>query len=123
MVTLDLEQYAALISLARQGSSAPDQKRVLERFLRAIDTANNLTRYGLWLQWQEQDASLPAGTSFPDAWPPELRAYLERTDRPVAKSDVLKVLSSKAKNPTEVLVTKDPGGTVGWAKIDDYFRT
>lgn len=125
-VTMSLEQYAALISLARAGASGPgdgDKMRALEVFLKDIDAANNVARYALLVQWQELDSPVPPGARFPDKWPPEMRFLLERTDRPIAKADVLAALKKVAKNPHEVMVTRDVGGVVGWTKIDDFFIT
>lgn len=123
MITLDQEQYLALASLARLGADTPDKKRAVETFLASIDAANNQSRYLLLVQWQELNSPLPPKTDFPAVWPPQLRVSIERVDRPIAKSDVLSVVSSKAKDPTNILVTKDPGGIVGWTKIEDFFIT
>lgn len=122
-VTLDQEQYLALISLARQGADTPDKKRVLENFLKSIDAANGVNRYTLLVQWQEADAPLPKTADFPTVWPPSMRLTIERSDRPIAKSDVTKAVAAKASNPVEVLVTRDLGGIVGWTKVDDFFVT
>lgn len=122
-VTLTQEQYLALISLARNGSPSPDQRRILETFLKDIDATNGVTRYLLWVQWQELKSPLPPTTNFPAVWPPEMRVLLERTDRPIASADILAAVKQKANDPTNILVTKDPGALVGWAKIADFFIT
>lgn len=122
-IELDQEQYLALISLARKGADTPDKKRVLENFLKDIDAANGVSRYVLLVQWQEADAPLPKNADFPVVWPPSMRLTLERTDRPIAKSDVTKAVAAKASNPVEVLVTRDLGGIVGWVKLNDFFVT
>ena len=75
------------------------------------------------MQWQELDAPMPAGARFPDKWPPEMRALIERTDRPIAKVDVNVVVKNMANNPREVMVTRDTSGLVGWTKLDDFFIT
>lgn len=120
-VTLDQEQYQALVFLARKGAATSDAKRVLEQFLKAIDKANDITRYFLKVRWQELEAPLPKRTSFPTVWPPELELSLERTDRPIAKVDVLDAVTKQASKPTNILVTRDPAGMAGWTKIDDFF--
>lgn len=127
-ITLQQSDYEALVELARRGTVdangqvIPDRARDLESWLRELETANDIHRYAIWVQWQEQDAPLPVGTQFPDKWPPELRAYLALTSRPIARGDVDTLLASKARNPTNVLVTMDPGGVVGWTELSVFFR-
>ena len=120
-VTMTLEQYEALSSLARQGQPG-DLLRRINALLQEIEKSNGITRSFMHVQWQELGAALPAGTRFPDRWPPELRCTVERTDRPVSRADVDAVLASKARRPTNILVTIDPGGELGWMSISDYFR-
>lgn len=122
-VTLSQEQYTALISLARAGCATPDKIRVFETFLKDIEKTNGIKRYALLIQWQEQDSPLPLTVDFPPIWPPQLRTLLERTDRAIAKADVLKALQDRAKKPTNVLVTRDLGGIVGWTRMEDFFIT
>ena len=122
-VKMSSEQYSALIALARQGITNGEQARTLEAFLRDIDAENNVVRYVLLVQWQELDSPVPPGTKFPEKWPPEMRIFIERADRPIAKADVLGAIAKKAKNPHEILVTRDTAGLVGWTKIGQFFIT
>lgn len=121
--SLTKEEYEALISLARKGATTVEKMRALDAFLRSIERANQITRYALWIQWQELDQPLPPSTNFPTVWPPELRFYMENLTRPVAKVDVTKIVASKARNPTNILVTPDPAAKVGWTPVDTYFVT
>jgi hypothetical protein len=122
--TLTQEQYEALIFLARKGAGSNGAKQLeLDFFLKDIEKTNGITRSFLWVQWQELSAPVPAGTSFPTKWPPELRRAIEFIARPVAKVDVEQVLEKYAQQPTIVLVTKDPAALVGWTPIDDFFIT
>lgn len=120
MFTLSQEQYEALVALARIGAATPQQKRDLEAFLEPIEKAAGITRYKLWVQWQEADAPPPKG-EFPETWPPELRYYFELLSRPIARTDVDRVLVLRARNPVNVLVTPDPAALVGWTKLEDFF--
>jgi hypothetical protein len=123
-ITLSQEQYEALIALARAGVADNPQRVVwLEQWLRSIERQNGITRSFLMVQWQEISAPLPAGTSFPEVWPPRLRQSIEFVTRPVARADVDALLEEHATNPTEVLVTPDPNGELGWTPVDDYFVT
>lgn len=122
-VTLNLEQYLALLSMARRGATSPDHTRTLEAFLKDIDRTSGITRYTLLVQWQELNSPLPPNTRFPDVWPPEMRATMERTDRPIAKADVLALVKDRARNGSNILVTKDLGGIVGWTKVEEFFIT
>ena len=119
--TLTSEQYEALIALANAGALTPDKKRQLDDWLQLIEKANNITRYKLWIQWQEGDQALPPTTQFPESWPPSLRYYLELLTRPISKDDVAKVLKARASNPVTVLVTPDPGAVLGWTPLDEFF--
>lgn len=127
-ISLQQEEYEALVELARQGTLDAagnvnsDKARTLNAYLVMLEKKNNITRYAVWVQWQETGAPLPAGTIFPDKWPPELRAYLALTTRPIAKTDVQTLLKNKARNPMTVLVTKDPGAAVGWTDLNTFFK-
>ena len=125
--TLTLEEYEALVALARKGTvdagghPVPSSSRNLDEFLQQIEKENDVTRDAVWVQWQELDAPLPPKTDFPITWPPSMRWYIELITRKVAKADVTRVLASRAKNPTSILVTRDPAGIVGWTPVDQFF--
>jgi hypothetical protein len=125
--TLDQQSYEALIALAADGTKLPDgtvdteKARRLDEFLRSIEKKAGITRSVVWVQWQEQDSPLPPGTKFPDKWPPELRKKIELISRAVARADVDKLLQINARQPTNVLCTKDPAGVLGYTPVDDFF--
>ena len=125
--TLTREAYEALIALAREGTKdsdgqvTPSKSRALDSFLKSIERDNGITRDGVWVQWQELDLPLPAGTRFPEIWPPTMRVYIEYVTRKVCRADVDAALASNATNPTSVLVTKDPGAIVGWTELATFF--
>lgn len=127
-LTLLQHEYESLIELARQGTLNPDgsvnQSKALslDSFLRALETRNGVTRYFIWVQWQEQNQPLPPTTDFPAKWPPEMRQPLALVTRPIARADVDALLKVKAKSPTSVLVTRDPAGLVGWTELDVFFK-
>ena len=109
---------------ARVGVEGNQQAVVdLERWLQTIERRNGVVRHFLMVQWQELSSPLPAGTNFPSVWPPELRRTIELVSRPIAKADVEAVLAEHASDPTNVLVTPDPNGEVGWTPVDAYFVT
>jgi hypothetical protein len=117
------QDYEALIALARKGAATPDEKRRLDTYLISLEQSNGITRYGLWVQWQEQDQPVPPKARFPETWPPNMRYYLELISRPIARCDVDAVIKQQARNPINVLVTKDPGAVVGWTQVDQFFIT
>ena len=127
-IQLDEQQYSALVSLARAGTKdiagnpIPEKARRLEEFLKGLERQSDIERSILLIQWQETDHLLPPGTNFPTKWPPEQRFLLELVSRPISKDDVMKVLDARARKPTNVLVTKDPAGLVGWATLNSYFN-
>ena len=124
--TLNQQEYEALVALAREGAKndagqVNHEKAVrLDEFLRLIEKKNGITRYLVWLQWQELDAPLPPNTQFPEQWPPEMRVLVEQVTRPIARADLQEVLDANAKNPTSVLWTRDPGAMYGWTEFDQY---
>jgi len=112
------------VAKARVGVEGNQQAVVdLERWLQTIERRNGVVRHFLMVQWQELSSPLPAGTNFPSVWPPELRRTIELVSRPIAKADVEAVLAEHASDPTNVLVTPDPNGEVGWTPVDAYFVT
>lgn len=125
---LEQSEYETLIELARQGTLnadgtvSQDKALGLDAWLRMIEQKNGVSRNFIWVQWQEQNAPLPQGTNFPKKWPPELRVPLSLVSRAIAKSDVTSMLDARAKNPTSVLVTRDPAALVGWMEIDEFFK-
>jgi hypothetical protein len=127
-MSLPQSDYETLIEFARRGTLdakgnvLTESALALDSWLKDLERRNGIHRSALWVQWQEQDAPLPVGTNFPDRWPPELRKYLALTSRPIIKSDVVALLSNAAKNPTNVLVTRDPAATVGWTQLDIFFK-
>jgi hypothetical protein len=121
--TLDQQQYEALIFLAREGAKATGRVQELEQWLKIIEKANGVSRSFVLVQWQEAGEPLPPGTFFPSVWPPDKRASVELTTRPVSRADVDALLASHAKQPMTVLVTRDPQGLVGWTPLDDFFPT
>lgn len=119
-LTITQEQYEALVALARAGA-APDKLRDIDNWLLLIEQQNGIKRSFLLIQWQEQDQPLPPAVRFPETWPPNMRYALELTSREICRDDVDKVLKKRASRPTNVLVTKDPGGTLGWTQLEVFF--
>jgi hypothetical protein len=125
--TLTQEQYEALLALAQQGTHRPDgsidqQKAlVLDEALRDIEQSNDVVRYSLWIRWQDPTAPLPPRTNFPKTWPPNLQYLLQFITRPIAKTDVLGIVSQKTPNAQNIMVTPDPAALLGWTPIDAYF--
>lgn len=122
--SLNQEEYEALVSLARDGARAsgdPNKSRQLESWLQLIEKQNGVKRDLVVVLWQEMNEPLPPGTFFPTTWPPTLKHSVELTTRPVARADIDRVLEVKAKNPTNVLCTRDPEGVLGLTPIDDFF--
>jgi hypothetical protein len=126
-LTLTQESYEALIALARRGTrrhdGSIDQNAAvnLDSFLRSIEKANGITRYVLWVQWQDPTAPLPPRTNFPDTWPPNLRYFLEFITRPIALVDVMTVVAQRTPNATNILVTPDPAALLGWTPVANFF--
>lgn len=127
-ISLLQEEYEALVELARQGTMddigcvVVEKARALTAYLVMIEKKNGINRYAIWVQWQEADSPLPPGTMFPAKWPPELREYMALTSRPIAKTDVITLLKNRARKPVNILITRDPGATVGWTELEKFFK-
>ena len=125
--TLSQEQYEALISLAQRGTYNSDgsigqqKMMVLEAFLKDIEKANGVTRYSLWVRWQDPTAPLPPGVRFPLTWPPPLQQFIQFVSRPISKTDVLMLVSQRTPNALNIFVTPDPAGLLGWSKVNEFF--
>lgn len=125
---MNQSEYESLVEFARRGTLNADgtvnedKAHGLDAWLRMIEKKNDIVRYFVMLQWQEQDAPLPPGTNFPEKWPPEMRASITLVTRPINRVDVDALLGAKAKKPTNILVTRDPAGRVGWTELDVFFK-
>jgi hypothetical protein len=113
-VTLSRPQYDALISAALAGNSAE-----VKRLRTIIDQANGITRYSLWIRWQDIGGRPPPRIELGKGWP-ENQTYFLELERKITRADVNDVLRTSARNPVSVMVTPDPLATVGWSLVDDY---
>ncbi len=118
LVTMTLEQYEALASMAFQGANNP---RGLVNMLGEIDRSNTLQRYIAVIRWQELD-SPPPGIRYPVEWPPSMTLLLSQS-KPISREFAETSLAAAARRPTNALITKDPAGKVGWSTFDVFFRT
>lgn len=113
-ITMTRIQYDALLSLATRASA--EESRALRTL---IDAANGITRYQLWIRWQDVGGRPPPTIELGKGWP-ENQTYFLELERKIARADVDDVLRSNTKNPASVMVTPDIYGVVGWTLIDDY---
>jgi hypothetical protein len=121
--TLTQEQYESLVALSRKGVAGDALAQTkLDDWLRLIEKANGVERDFLWVQWQELGGAPISGT-FPDNYPPGLRKSIELLSRKISRVDVEKVIGQYANDPTNVLVTRDPAGILGWTAVGDFFIT
>lgn len=121
MIEITRAQYEQMVGLARQGITTADGQRELDRFFQTIEQTNNLSRYFLWVRWQEVGQVAPINEPFPAGWPPTQEIKIERLDSPITKELVESVVADRSVNPASILVSEDPGGELGWATIDQYF--
>jgi hypothetical protein len=113
-VTMSRQEYDALLNAALTGN-ATDVPALQE----AIDAANSITRYRLFLRWQDVGGSVPSRIELGAGWPPE-QTFLLELSRPIAREDVLQAVNAQARNPAEIYVTPDPTGVVGFTQLDSY---
>ena len=120
-ITLTNDQYEQLVGLARQGIGTSAGQNDLNQFLATIEAANNITRYFLWVRWQEIGRIHPVNQPFPENWPPTQEIKIERLTNPITREVVEAAVADRGNNPFNILVTPDPGGVAGWSTIDQYF--
>jgi len=128
-LTLTQQNYEALIALAQRSTVQPDgsidqtKAQELQGYLREIEKANGITRYSLWIRWQDPSTPLPPGwkANFPKTWPPNLQFFLQLISRPLCKNDVLTVVNARTPKAVNIMVTSDLVALVGWTQLDVYF--
>lgn len=113
-ITMTRAQYDALIAAAHTGQTVE-----VDRLRDLIDEANGITRYQLWIRWQDVGGRPPPRIELGKGWP-ENQTYFLELERKITRLDIDDVLRNNAKNPVSVMVTPDVNATVGWTLIDDY---
>lgn len=120
-ITMTNDQYEQLVGLARQGIGTTDGQNTLNDFLTPIEMANGITRYFLWVRWQEIGKIHPVNEPFPENWPPTQEIKIERLTNPINREIVDAAVEDRGNDPFNILVTTDPAGVAGWSTIDQYF--
>ena len=114
MLSITRSQYEALLATASLASpQVADQLRL------EIDAANGITRYFLYIRWQDVGGKAPPRIELGKGWPPA-QTYKLELERRIARLDVDEVLRNNAVNPVSIMVTPDRQGVLGWTLIDDY---
>lgn len=113
-ITMTRAQYDALIAAAHAGQTVE-----VDRLRDLIDESNGITRYQLWIRWQDVGGRPPPRIELGKGWPVDQTYFLE-LERKITRLDVDDVLRNNAQNPVSVMVTPDVDATVGWTLINDY---
>lgn len=114
-ITMTRAQYDALLNAAQ----VDIDPAALLRLREMIDTANGITRYFLWIRWQDVGGRPPPRIELGKGWPP-LQTYFLELERPLTRADVDDVLRNNATSPVDPQVTPDRYGVVGWTFLPDY---
>jgi hypothetical protein len=115
-ISMSRDQYEALLDYANGRRTDAEGLADLQR---AIDAANSVRRYSLYIRWMERGGSAPSRISIAAGWPPT-QQFLLVLDRPIERADVDEVLNTQATSPVYVTVTSDVRGEVGWTEIDEW---
>lgn len=115
MITMTSDQYELLLEYTR--GRTPDA--VLTELQRAIDLANNVKRFFLYIRWMETGGSPPSRIEIGAGWPPTQEFKL-RMNRAISRQDVDDILRTQAERPVYVTVTNDELGVVGWTELDSW---
>jgi hypothetical protein len=114
-VTVSDADWAALV-----GSVLKEDTGELTTVFDRVDNQNDLTRYYLYIKWQEGGARRPGPNDPITDWPPWLFQWFVQYER-FTREFVDDFLEREAINPIYVLVTDDPSGEVGWYTLDEFF--
>ena len=119
-ITMSIDQFETLTNFALRWATGVEAQELM-RMLSKIESANGVRYFRMVVRWQESDYPLPSGVEFPRKWPPELQATITRLDQPISKQDVLDMIAARASSPSNILVTDDPEGLVGWSTLARRF--
>lgn len=120
-ITLNPEEYLALVRLAEQAAIAAGKWPTLRAFLQDIERANNIERQELLVCWLVRGKPLPSDAVFPQSMPVDQKLVVNSIGKPIAKKDVLAALDNLGVDYGTVLVTHDPAGLVGWTSFEVAF--
>jgi len=115
-ITITRAQYDSLLAAAN-GDTQVD----VEGLQKLIDDANGITRYFLYIRWQDLGGQPPTRIELGDGvnWPANQEFGLSQ-ETPISREDVDIVLQTQATNPVDAMVTSDRNGIVGWTLLDDW---
>lgn len=112
-LTLTRDQYEMLLDAAYSGDNAAVKTLQAE-----IDTANFITRHAVKVRWVDvAGKAVKPPTAL--TWPEQQTGTLELLV-PITRAHVEEFVASRAANPTDIQVTADLNGVVGWHTLDDY---
>lgn len=111
------EQLDALFFAADAGDMSTVKTTVA-----TIDKANNVTRYSLFVRWQEVTGEPESYVNDRRDYPSFKRNRLNMT-RVITREDVLALVAQFASSSTNIQVTPDVSGAIGWTEIDVYSFT
>jgi hypothetical protein len=113
-ITLQNDEYDALLVLARAGAEAGSQVEVFFNLRKQIDFANGLRRTAILVRYD----TLPWVAGKEQLYGPRGETLLLELLRPPTREDVMIALSGKRTAPALIHVTRDPNGVVGWYELD-----
>jgi len=123
-VTMSLSVYQSIVASyeALKVVDSADETDVaaiveaLKALLRDIDSSNTLTRHYLSIRWYDLDARPADYADYPPLTTVKLYSYTAFT-----QDYVTDYIGNQTSNYTEVYVTDDPTGTVGWVALATFF--
>lgn len=117
-VKMSSEQFAVLARAALAGS---DDVPTMREYIEKIEKENGIRRYRLLIRWRTPAVQRLSDAQFPLNWPPSMTATLDQETVP-RKSDVEAIVASSGTRYTDIVVTRDLTGQVGWQTIEEFFR-
>jgi hypothetical protein len=114
-VSVKDEDWEALV-----GAILKEETDDLNVLLTRVDEENSLTRYYLYIKWQDAGAKRPAPGDEITDWPPWRFAWFISYTQ-FTEEFVTDYVDGQTDHALAILVTDDPSGEVGWFTVEDFF--
>lgn len=114
-ISLDLLDWSSIV-----GAILRQEVDDLNALLGKIDRDNDLTRYYLYVKWQDAAVPRPGPDAPIQDWPPWRMEWFTAYE-PFTRQFVEEFVDRQTSKALYILVTDDPSGDVGWYTLEEFF--